>query len=130
VLVAERDGCLVGWIWIVHASPADDPGRLPVTIGEGEVFGNGLTVLPQSRRRGVGTALLVARNARARALGARAVLSHVDSGNAAALALQHRFGARIRRELIVVDLLCRFRLVRVRASTGRAIPRPPRPAGG
>lgn len=124
VLVAERDGCVVGWIWIVHASPADDPDRLPVTIGEGEAFANGLTVLPEARRNGVATALLVARNARARALGARIVLSHVDSLNGAALALQHRFGATIRRELIVVHLLCRFRLVIERPPQCRAIPLP------
>lgn len=131
VLVAERDGRLVGWIWIVHSSPAEDPDRLPVTIREGEVFSNGLTVLQEARRHGVGTALLVARNAHARALGARVVLSHVDSSNAAALSLQRRFGATIRGELIVLYLLCRFRLVIGRPSAGRAIAPPARrPAAG
>jgi hypothetical protein len=63
----------------------------------------------------------VARNQRARELGALAVVSHVDVSNVAALGLQGRFGADIRGELLVLNLLGRFCLVRRRSSSAGSI---------
>lgn len=111
VLVAELEGRVVGWIWLARCSPKDDPDRTPVTLAEGEVFADGLMVLPDARRRGVATALLMARNALALALGANAVLSLARRSNAPVLGLQRRFGTRIRALVVAVVLLGRFRLV-------------------
>jgi GNAT superfamily N-acetyltransferase len=130
VLVAWLNGRVAGWIWLARSVGAD-PDRIPVRLAPGELFGDGLMVLPDVRRRGVATALLLARNARARADGAEAVVSLARRSNAPVLALQRRFGARIRAKLLVVQVLGRFRLLSERASPAGAVALPPpRSPGG
>ena len=54
-----------------------------------------LYVLPQSRRRGIGHALLTELMAECRARGCKTLKVEVDQGNAAALGLYSKFGLQV-----------------------------------
>ena len=122
VLLAELEGRVVGCCWLCDDPSGDNPYSIPVSRRAGELYGNGLLVLPEARRRGAGTALLLARNAHARAAGATAVLSHVQPGNLPMLRVHEKLGSTIREEVFSVILAQRVRLAVRR-------PQEPRPRG-
>jgi GNAT superfamily N-acetyltransferase len=88
VLVAERDGRPVGYAFLhLHHGPDD---TWPVDARWGEVVS--LSVLPEERGGGVGTALLDAVDAELAARGVRDLQVSVMAGNADALRLYQRRG--------------------------------------
>ena len=90
VLIAERDGRAVGYAFLhVHHGPDD---TWPVEGRWGEVVS--LSVLPEERGSGVGSALLDAVDAELEARGVHDLQVAVMAGNAAALRLYARRGLR------------------------------------
>lgn len=83
VIVAETDGCVVGW---GSLSPYHARSAYRHTV-EDSVY-----VADTCRGRGVGKALLHELVLRARALGHRAIIAQIDGGQAASIALHARFG--------------------------------------
>jgi GNAT superfamily N-acetyltransferase len=107
-LVAEMDGRLIGCVWIAGGPPRQAYHRVKFAPEPHERFAYGLYVLPEVRRRGVGLALMQAREIEARRAGASLVFSHVDAWNGAALALQAALGATPRDETFAIVLVDRF----------------------
>jgi ribosomal protein S18 acetylase RimI-like enzyme len=90
VLIAERDGRAVGYAFLhMHHGPDD---TWPVGERWGEVVS--LSVSPEERGAGVGTALLDAVDAELAARGVADLRVAVMAGNAAALRLYERRGLR------------------------------------
>jgi ribosomal protein S18 acetylase RimI-like enzyme len=85
VLVAERDGAVVGF---AHVGPSDDTDVDARTVGE--LYA--LHVLPGARGDGVGSALLEAASDRLRGRGFHQAVLWVLSGNAPARALYESQG--------------------------------------
>jgi GNAT superfamily N-acetyltransferase len=88
VLIAERGGRAVGYAFLHWHEGPDD--TWPVADRWGEVVS--LSVLPEERGGGVGTALLDAVDAQLEARGVRDLQVAVMAGNAAALRLYERRG--------------------------------------
>ena len=82
--VAELDGQPIG---VLLAQPIAFVDDAPLTFWVEEI-----AVRPDQRRRGVATALYRAFGAWARAAGAQGVLTRIDPGDAAAIALHRRVG--------------------------------------
>jgi GNAT superfamily N-acetyltransferase len=90
VLIAERDGRPVGYAFLhLHEGPDD---TWPVDGRWGEVVS--LSVIPEERGAGVGSALLDAVDAELDARGVRDLQVAVMAGNADALRLYERRGLR------------------------------------
>jgi ribosomal protein S18 acetylase RimI-like enzyme len=91
VLVAELDGDIVGTI-TVYANAADE--GLPVPLPDGAAGIRATFVHPATRGRGVGSELVRAAIARARAPGATWVVLHSATCMVAAIRLYERVGFR------------------------------------
>lgn len=83
-LVAELDGDLVGYVRLKPPTPLPENAHV--------LHVSGIAVHPESRRRGVATALMTAAEPFARACGAVKISLRVLSTNAPAIALYEQMG--------------------------------------
>jgi GNAT superfamily N-acetyltransferase len=110
-IVARAEGLPVGCVWL---APGLRRRRfpLPIELGPGEVYADGLFVARSKRNRGVGTALSRARRARAQSLGFHSVVAHAHVENLRARRIQEAQGAVPREAVVLVTLLGRWRVAR------------------
>ena len=86
VLVAERDGVLVGWAWV---GPYSDPADYYSGVGEATLY-----VAREARRAGVGLALLEALAKESRARGYHKLVGKLFATNEASAAMLRAAGWR------------------------------------
>lgn len=88
-LVATADERVVGMVEVLPRGSVDDPGAARVAFPSVDI---GLSVLPEWRGRGVGTALMDAAEAWAREHGAARMILDLAASNTGALRLYERLG--------------------------------------
>jgi GNAT superfamily N-acetyltransferase len=108
VLVAERDGHVVGCTWLT--SQPMRPSYFPIRVRPepGEWYNYGLAVLPDSQARGLGRTLSRMAMAEAGRRGGRLVFGHAFRFNRIAAASHAAAGFTTVEELVGLNVLNRF----------------------
>ena len=83
IMVAERDGAIVGWGSLSRFHPRTAYGR---------TVENSIYVHPKHHRQGIGAALLAEQIERARALGHQTIIAGIDAEQTASVSLHAKFG--------------------------------------